>query len=548
MDPAQRDIERGIELFRELVRESPALRAELDRSLAAFPKPAPGARSATLRARERRHLEWFLFERPSEHLGGPPGELLRAAWLERSGPADLALVGVLSASRAGAFVVTEVTPDEGLWMRDLFGAGEMAIRERSTGDQIAAGDLLVGRIYPTEDDVHVLSWAAASFRNRPLVEALSEDVERLRARRRGVLRIEQIELERIFFDPGKPPAVEPAAHDVDEEAIRELVERAGISREDARSALAVLNDALQHPQAGGNPVTELLNRMAFETECDLDATREILLATWNARHNGLKAPAPEVVETRPEEEDAPDVRNALQAFDEGRAAGRDLEELFGQLESELGITDDVTPEDLAPAPDFPGVIGAMVEEYVWDIGRTDTEQAECDRRGLAPFVRYTAPIGVFESLGKTELVDYAARWLWDDSDIAERSELELCLTSLARFCRWSEERQEHGLWSPFRAAWQTVFDALPRMVEARQGLASKPKTPNAGTYRLVSVTNDGALVLLDRSGRQREGRAPHRVLEYLEPEDLVATTEEADRLVVTGVYPSALAELLETRD
>src|SRR5439155_8854187 len=135
-------IELGFEHMQGLVVADAPLRAEFEHSRTEFfaaPEVAVGG--------QRRHLEWFLLERPSASLGGVPAQVWRDSWGAEFG-AYPELTHSLLESIPGAFEVTSVVIGEGLWVRDLFTLGEHPVVEDQADTELAVGDLLVGRLFP----------------------------------------------------------------------------------------------------------------------------------------------------------------------------------------------------------------------------------------------------------------------------------------------------------------------------------------------------------------------------------------------------------------
>ena len=196
-------IDNALELYRTLIRRNPELAAEFDSTAAGFfgrpvesyAQEAPETPGGATELAERRHLEWFLLERPSLHLRRVPIDALEAAFENEAGTLELALGPALRNSLASVFEVTGVEAGRGVWLRDLAGFGEYPIDEPKASALIEKGDLIVGRVFPTEDSVYRISRAAGFFRNPLLRDALRTDFERARETRRGVLRIASSELE-----------------------------------------------------------------------------------------------------------------------------------------------------------------------------------------------------------------------------------------------------------------------------------------------------------------------------------------------------------------
>jgi len=381
MSQARHTIERGLDLFRVLIGENNALAAEFEASHSEFSTgvagEGPGAvgdpdAPAELLA-ARRHLEWFLLERPSAHLERVPVQALQDAWFERAGTAERQIAEAFLHSLAGAFEVTSSEPGRGVWVTDLFAPGEMPIEEREAAPELQPGDLLVGRLFPIGEGVFRLSPAVACFRDPRLLEAVRGDLEQMRSSRRGVLRVQQLDLERLFFTSAAAarPGLPDESHETGSAAATrihaELVE-AGLAPEDAAGVIETLRDAPRTPGF----ITEILDQLAFDTDVDLDRTRRALAELWSINHttaSSATAAQDTAAQDTAGEDTAEDAHTALAAFDQGRAAGTDLEELFRELAANLGVEAPTDDDEETPPPEFPGVVGAMVEEFLWDVGR-----------------------------------------------------------------------------------------------------------------------------------------------------------------------------------
>src|SRR6185369_13207547 len=90
------------------------------------------------------------------------------------------------------------------------------------------------------------------------------------------------------------------------------------------------------------------------------------------------------------------VARAVAEFERKRKAGAPLEAAFQELERDLDLADPTSAndEEEAPVPDFPGVVGAMIEEFLWET-RGDGDPGLERLRSLG---RHAADIGVFENL------------------------------------------------------------------------------------------------------------------------------------------------------
>lgn len=533
METIRTAIERGFSLLHELVREDARLEAELEQGRGEFfgsagtgPHQPHG---------ERRFLEWFLLERPSVVLAGVPALVLQETWCTRlgGGAPDVSLAFLQSL--AGAFEVTSTLSGEGIWVRDLFGLGEYPILEPDAAPELERGDLLVGRLFPADGGVFCLSPAVCCYRNPRLLEAVRSDLERMRRARRGVLRVQQIELERLFFRPASAhgATVGPSNDGV---PVRSMLLAGGLAEDAADGILVDLDRAAA--QGDGAAITEVLNRLAFETHIDLEVARRALAEYWTERR--AETEGVDAAEDR-----GVDPRGALEAFDRGRSAGADLEQLFRTLEQELGVeVEEPAPleeGDSGGVPDFPGVVGAMVEEFLWDVKREQGEAVAQRWAGLRRLGTYGREIGIFEDLGPRQLLDFAGRWLLDEGDLPGPEEAREVLDALGAFCRWSEERHAHPLWGGFGKTLQALRRAVPRLSHCRGETPSL--VPSAGAYRLTRIEETVAFLEEVGGGERRVPVTPGQRT-YLRPGDIVRLGDRHGVAHIAACYPAALLELL----
>ncbi|HED64239.1 MAG TPA: hypothetical protein ENJ09_01665 [Planctomycetes bacterium] len=543
-------IERGLELYQSLIAERDELELEFQTSRTLFfgEDSEPGSDPVLA---DRRHLEWFVLERPSDALGGVPAEALLSEWLDRADAMQADHTEAFLQSHAGAFEVTSADPGRGIWVRDLLGAGEYPIHEPDAASGLRPSDLLVGRLFPIGDGVFLLSPAVGCFRSSGLVDAVREDMQRLRASRRGVLRIEQVELERLFFGAAAQPGAEPASDSPDvpvidlaaeRERARAGLEMAGVPPAQIEPILEVVRSSARE----GRPVVvEVLNALAMDTRADLERARRALVELWGIETHNQGAGVEESALGRPPKREGAetgcDAAEALAAFDAGRARGEDLEGLFARLASDLGVEAPTDDADTRLAPDFPGVVGAMVEEFLWDIGRerggTEAERLACLRR----LSDYGSGLGVFESLGRREVLDFAGRWLLDEGNLSGPEEARAVLHALGEFCHWCEDRHEHQLWSAAGDLVERLAESVPRLVLARQHTEAASAADAPWEIRSVG---DGALHLVSQDRAERNLPVPAILAELLRPGDLVHAREEAGALSLSACYPAELFELL----
>lgn len=532
-------IEIGFEKFLELLGADERVRTEFELSRPEF---FAEAATALLPGAERRHLEWFLLERPCAALGAVPAVAWMEAWRARL-PVEVGeLAPSFLQSLPGAFEVTSVVQNEGLWVRDLFTQGEHPIAEPAIARAIAEEDLLVGRLFPSGGGTFLLSPSVALFRNPTLLEAVRVDLAKMRHVRRGVLRVQQLELERLFHGPGSATAPDVPTEEI-RKRVRENLLELGLDVSSIEDILIRVRRAAR--TGAGREVTEILNTLAFDTGVDLSSARLVLVELWDqerlvgARSEVRPGQAPAKDDG---DENEVDAHAALAAFDRGRAEGKDLEVLFRQLEQDLGVDDEepTSEEEDLGAPDFPGVVAAMVTEFLWEVEREQGPERARRWEVLRELGHYGQDIGVFEELGEVRLLDFAARWLLDESPLRNEDELRTVLEALAAFCRWCEEQHDLALESRFGATLSQLAEAVPRHARLRR-LASSG--PGLGAYRVLSVLPDQAHVA-DRAGRELTLELTVPQAENLRDGDLVRVATEGTRSVLGHGYPGELASAL----
>ena len=535
------------------VREDPVLTRELETSTADFfggPPPSGTVQEAYLAA--RRHLEWFLLERHSPALYGVPVERLGDRWCQDLGDDEQAIefaVTSLRGSFSGVFEVAELAPQGGgssagvCWVRDLAGLGTFALTP--TAHPVAVGDLLVGRLFPLPDGSHELSLAGALFRESSLREALEIDLAR--AREGGgpsVLRLSQLELERLFWGADAPRSEgDPIG------AARRFLEDGGLEPAEVERVLALLAAQPLRPDrlvyGAGDVLGEILDELAFETELDLEQARRLLQLAWGAL-------SPQAPSSAAREEPAPDVREALAAFERGRAAGRDLEQLFSDLERDLALAPGSardeemgeSEEEGDPAPEFPGVVGAMVDEFLWEVEREGSGDAARRFACLRSLGEYGSGLGSFEELGAGQLLRFTTFWIHEHGTLGGKRDARQLLDALEAFSRWADEAHHLELRRDFGPTLVSLRGTLPRIAELNRLL---PPPPEDATGELFDVRRgaDGRYGgLRDRRGRDHSARPAQGLAERLRPGDHLRGSISLDgTLSIYRCYPPEAAEL-----
>lgn len=557
----------------DLAAEEPAARAEFF-DLPTQPLPAPRDQLA-----EQRFLEWFLLERPSTTRSGVPVELLVAQAPDEDTSAAETLrerYPALRNSRVGVFQVTSIEAERGFWLRDLFGTGQYPVADPAAAVAMAEGDLIVGRLYPSEAEAEAsfeLSRCAGCFRNPDLAQAIELDLERLRQGRRGPLRMQQIELERMFFAPGSGHQAvgDPAAVIAD---ARVLLEKNGLDPEAVELVFSELRAAPFEPTRWAHGTDDTLGRildhLAFETEVDLEAARRALLAAWPALYASTADPAPSASgagSAGPERpapgalQQAPnvsaDVQSALSSFEAGRAAGRDLEALFNELERDLGLEHEDDP-DSGDLPDFPGVVGAMVEEFLWETSQQDDPDLAKRFEVLRAFSRFGTDIGVFENLDRSDIVRFVSFWLPESGELVTADELAALFDALEAFIEWARTSHQLDRLEDTQACLEETRRVLPRIQQLNQMLraAHREAGPEAEAVGelLEILPSDGPVPpehvdLSTLSGVELRARVlPAEVLDGLAPGDRLRAAvsdlgEAGTAAYVLRCYPASIAEI-----
>lgn len=551
-------IEQAIELLAALARADERITDEFEASLTDFFEgpPPPGDLAATL-LHSRRHLEWFLLERHSPGLFGVPAERLLEPWgvrVEKAGVGVEALRSVHE-SFTGAFLVTGFTEDV-CWLRDLAGLGDYALTRTF---EVAEGDLLVGRLYPQGEGLHRPSPSLGRFPGTQLVSAIEKDLAE--ARDSGgskVLHLSQLELERLFFRPARQ---EQEERDFVGEARAALLEE-GLTSSRIEHLFARLAASphdvgrLLHGVTGvageRDALGEILDELAFETGIDLDRARRVLTEAWPELATP-KAKKPEGQAAKPaqpageplSEEEAR--RQALAEFDAGRAAGRDLDALFQNLARDLELgEEELDPDELAPAPDFPGVVSAMIEEFRWELERTEGANAISWAEGLAPLAGFASDIGRFEDLTTSALLRFTTFWLPEHA-----RELSLdgngtrsMLGALSRFCEWAEEAHEMPLRSEFGETLLRLEESLPRLLDLNRHLAPPPKDDTGELFEVRPGGNGRFSGVRNLDGKSFDAAPEPALADRLRPRDrLRGVIDVEGTLRVYCCYPPEIAEL-----
>lgn len=553
-------IERCLELLTSEVRSHPGLSSEFEGSIRTYFRgaaPAGGGPLDVLLA-GRRHLEWFLVEHHSaaypglivDHVGDAYAARVQSISDSDDDTEELveALHGSLEAlrkSHTGIFEVEEVRPGAGAWLRDVTGFGSFALASVGLSETLAGGELLVGRLYPAGEGVHVASPAAAIVRGAQVVSALQRDLERIRdAATAKVLRVSQGELEAMFFGAGgsevragasDPSLAHPATASEDPigDALH-LLRGAGFGAERARRTVRLLAQEPRDPSklihGHSDVLARLLEEIAFDTDLDLDASRRALMGAWEvvsaptaaAAAGPRPASTGSVANGAPADEEEAARLAAIEAFAAARARGGDPAALVEGLQRDLGLDPADAADPEIPAPDFPGVVGAMIEEMRWEMGAT---RPDFDVESLAPlslFATFAKPIGVFEELRGRDLFQFATFWLQEKRALRSDSQAVALVGALRSFCEWALDAHEVDLGSEFMDALEGLETSLPRTRRLNEAILAPASDAETGElYEILALDSAAAADFESSEDRVRTlgGEAMTVILpDYLRPE------------------------------
>jgi len=372
-------------------------------------------------------------------------------------------------------------------------------------------------------------------------------MESLRRDRKGSMRMTQRELEQTFF--GGLSSVAAGGTEAIRGA-RDFLLGEGVSSARVDDWIERLRCSPCATEAftpgSGDVLADVLEELAFDTQVDLERARALLLGAWSAMSSGapaeLESPSADEAQTTelrpsprvdlPQAADSTQVRAALDEFDRGRSDGKDLEKLFDRLEGELGAGE-VPSEDGASAPDFPGVIGALVMEFRWE---RSADSAEASLPFLERLASFAASIGVPEQLGGAKLAQFAGVWSLDEGLLSSEQDVIAMLAELEDFARWVQDTQGWELWAEFKPFHSELRSCLPRLALARALAVSRSERD--GVHTVVAMGDDFALVQAPGNEEIR-CQIDASISSFLRVGDrLLARLEPGQELLVSGAYPS----------
>ena len=535
-------LERAVERDPALSRGLEASREEFTGGNGAPADPAEAALA------KRRLLEWFLLEK--EHSGADEAQI--AALIDRCagsrGKRTEDVARALAGSHASVFEVAEVEAGGHVKLWDLAGLFECTAIEPHGSGLLERGDLIAGRVFPTSGATYRVSRAAVVWRNPRLLAAIRADLERARSAgasgRKGTLRLRQSDLEAMFHARAMESAADaPEATGGAVPAARAMLADAGVAGEEIDVIFRALSaekpgegDLVPGLIAGGrDALARILDELAFETSIDLEAARRSLGAAWEEMHRP-RATLPARTA---------DVASAVAEFDRKRSAGASLDETFRDLERDLGLADEPgDDEEDTPAPDFPGVVGAIVEEFLWDEERE--RGAEIARRDaiLRSLGRFGAAIGVFEDLTARELKAFACHWVLEEREITDAEGAERLLEALERFTAWAQETQEAPLHESFAPVGAALRSSLPRLAEANRRCERAQGAEGLEWFDVLAIEGERSLRVRPDGGEELSTAAEPEIVSRLRPGDVLRgrRTSGGD-VAIHACFPQEIRDL-----
>lgn len=511
----------------ERLLQHPAFATEVQRAQRQFFGPMAAAVPSL--PQQQRFREWLLLERDSQTLGSQP-------WLLAAALQDEAL---FEDSLAGLFLV-EQRSGRTAQVRDL--QDQQRLDLISEEHDLQQGDMIVGRMYARGDGSLLPSAAVVVFRpGTALAQAFERDLERLELDRRlSQLEIEQLLLvhaarPQLASRHDEPTATAPPQLEHLEAELEKLLHQGGASY----SATAI-SQVLQQAPRLGPAMGELLEQMAFDTRVDLDRVRAVLLQIWNVLHPEYQ-PGSAATPVPPADEDLGD--QLVRTLDDGLAKGRDLDDLFSELEQMAGLDPDEDDGDLEPDgeevedwsaddddddlddddvdDDDPQLAGAgiadltgpqlvdldprngdlapLVQEYLWETAQQQTPTA----RTLQTFVELQqqspTPHSDLEAITGLDLNRVLLHVYLRSAPKERAGAVHAAFAVLQQFYAWAESTQDFDLKAPLQACQDELVAHVDRLAQFGQQFSTAVGSggPTPCLMRVEDVGEHGFGVRVD---------------------------------------------------
>ena len=258
-------------------------------------------------------------------------------------------------------------------------------------------------------------------------------------------------------------------------------------------------------ESPGPVIGPLLERIAFETQADLDQLQRLLLQLWGALHArggpaagtapAARAPlgAPAAPAAPVESPPAAGLgRTLADRIERGLAAREGVEDIFADVERILGEKIEPEPAGEGPAEFEDGDLEGLVAEFLWE---TKTEH-EPEARVLAALVRQQReaplPKSDVESLDGGDLLRLLVDAYLRAAPQQRAADVHAAFAVLERFFGWLVATQELEPGNALVVA-KTVFVAhVERVAAASSALSGAEPAPLGRAGELWQVAAGGA--------------------------------------------------------
>ncbi len=553
--PGPLDVRNQLAALLTAVESEPRLAAEMQRAKREFfgAQPDVFPSESGSEAGAIRFAEWYLCERPSEFLGDVPVSVAAGRFGEG------ASFELLGESVVGVFLV-QSTSGERPTVRDV--ADNRGFELCEVPEEIAIGDVLVGRLFASDEDhgAFVPSPAMTVVSKSPhFAIAFQRDLKNLAADRR----LTQAELEHLLFRQGMQGADEPPPPLEHVEAELDKLLVAG-GKTGSYTATAI-SDALRNSEHPSAIVESLLDELAFDTDIDLDDLRRVMLELLaSVAASGAPEPEPEA-EDDVGAGDAVDMKvreshpkpfqpregeklgeQLARRIEEGLDGNEQIEALFADVENMLGeeIEEDDETIELSALDD--GDLEPLVREFIWELDVEEVERARLDAF-VAVQNRAPVPRTSIESIERDDLLRYLLQ-VWLETSPAERvSHTRASGELIQKFFDWVESTQvvdRRVVVDEAKSAFLADLDRLDRAAHALGGGDEPVGEP--ALYAVIGVDDDD--LLFRAIDGVDELRTPDSGAgDDLREDDLIVGSFDARRGTFVGmahVVPAALRHLL----
>ena len=514
----------------DVAKSDPGLLAEISRGVREFfgaDTPTYAATGDEREAAAMRFAEWYLLERESDLLGtAPVARLQEQLAATDAGGEHEETDAMLGRTILGVFLI-ESAQDDLARARDLQGGERVEVA--FLGSEVGPGDVMVGRLYEDDSGTYVPSTVLTLVRAAPeLAVAFQRDLKQLAPERR----LSQLEVEHLLFRRwGEQRLAESGNGSTPlerlEAELQEIFEDSAIEDElSATEVTTVLRRSLDGP---GPVMGPLLERLAFDTDADLDRVRHLLLEMYNAvmtsapggerrgetdakattPKNNAPAPKPAEQRSNPQAGKGSLGERLAARIDEGLARHENMEEVFRDVDRILGEStdDEVERDDIGPSD---GDLEPLILEFAWERGLKPPEEVE-----LTSFLRTQreAPVPRLdvEYLESDDLLRYLLQ-TWLQAEPAKRlATVRASFGLLEDFLRWAESTQGFELDDTIRGAERFVVDA-ERLQRASLVLSTAEEPPAPGSQpsllRIQALDEGAAEVLVGTEEREERLRMP----------------------------------------